>query len=76
VESLLLKEGENMRRISSLLAPLSLALFLLAPEAMTGCSASGRVRVNNPDSHFTNNSDRQPYAPHNGGNYRGSGYNK
>ena len=47
-----------MRRISSLLAPCALALLLLACAAIAGCSASGRVRVNNPDhdaNHFTSN---------------------
>ena len=60
-------EEKTMRRISGLLAPYALALFLMACGAMAGCSASGRVRVNNPDhdaNHFTNNGG---YARHNDG---------
>jgi hypothetical protein len=64
-----------MRRISGFLASLSLALLLLVPVAMTGCSASGRVRVDNPDhdaNHFNSSGihDHNQYAPHNGENYQ------
>lgn len=58
-----------MRRISGLLAPYALALFLAACAAIAGCSASGRVRVNHDANHFTNNGG---YSQHNDG----LGYNK
>jgi hypothetical protein len=65
-------EEKTMRRISGLLAPYALALFLMGCAAVAGCSASGRVRVNNPDhdaNHFTSNGGYQQHSD-------GRAYNK
>lgn len=65
-----------MRRIANSLRLFPLSLVLLACAAIAGCSASGRVRVDNHDhdaNHFNSNSgadhDRQPYAPRSGQDY-------
>jgi hypothetical protein len=65
-----------MRRKANFLRVFPLALVLLASAAITGCSASARVRVSDPNhdvNHFNFNSgadrDRQQYAPRDGRDY-------
>lgn len=64
-QQFVLMEEKIMRRISGLLAPCALTLFLMGCAAIAGCSASGRVRVSNPDhdaNHFTSNGGYQQHS--------------
>jgi hypothetical protein len=54
-----------MRRMHDSLGIVLFAITLLAPLAAIGCSASGRVRVSDPDSHSHFSNVNQPHYDRN-----------